>query len=270
MREVVLTLNPQKSGLEMIHLGFDRATLEIEDPGGWLVNSPGSLFDVLGTRSGRGSTWIEVDLRFALDLGPVKVSGATVRAMVDSDGLKAELRGLDASLAVPGLIAGRGQVQVRDNGFSAELDVDVLPLGVGADAQLSVNGTMMSLGLGIDLPGPIPLANSGLGIFGLGGAFAVNGAPDLPPGPDIITRQLAWVHSDPGAWTPAPNTTLGVEAVVGTAPDLGFAFSAKAGLFLTVPDTVIRVGLAGQVLAPRLKITDRPIRRRSSGRGSRE
>ena len=57
------------------------------------MQGPGSLFDVLGTRSGRGSMWVEVDLRFKLDLGPVKVSGATIRATLDGAGkLKGELR----------------------------------------------------------------------------------------------------------------------------------------------------------------------------------
>jgi hypothetical protein len=47
--------------------------------------------------------WLEVDLRFKLNLGPVKVSGATIRATMADDGsLSASLRGLDASLSVPG------------------------------------------------------------------------------------------------------------------------------------------------------------------------
>ena len=64
----------------MIGLDFDRAAMEIENPGAWNVGGLESLFDVLGSRSGRGSSWIEVDLGFKLNLGPIKVSGATIRA----------------------------------------------------------------------------------------------------------------------------------------------------------------------------------------------
>jgi hypothetical protein len=262
VREVVLSIDRSKSGLEQFHLGFDRATLEVEDPGGWKVEGPGSLFDVLGTRSGRGSMWIEVDLRFKLDLGPVKVEGATIRGTLDADGhLSAELRGLAASLQVPGLIDGEGQVAIEQAGFKAALDVEVTPLNVRADAFVKVAPPRVDLGLGIDLPGAIPLANSGLGIYGLGGAFSANGKPKLPTAPgktDLISRQLAWNHKSDGFETVPGATTIGVEAVIGTVPDLGFAFSAKAGLFLTVPDFAIRVGLDGKVMSPRLKITDRP------------
>ncbi|MEO6947239.1 MAG: hypothetical protein ABI150_11885, partial [Nitrobacter sp.] len=61
LRGVVLSLDHSKSGLGMIGLDFQHATMEVEDPGRWLVNGPGSLFDVLGSRSGRGSIWVEVD-----------------------------------------------------------------------------------------------------------------------------------------------------------------------------------------------------------------
>jgi hypothetical protein len=259
VRKVVLTIDQSKSGLKQFHLGFDRATTEIEDPGGWKVKGPGSMFDVLGTRSGRGSMWIEVDLRFKLDLGPVKVEGATIRGTLGDDGrLTAELRGLAASLTVPGVIDGKGRVAIEEGGFKAALDVEVIPLNVRADAFVQVDPPLVALGLGVDLPGAIPLANSGLGIYGLAGAFAANGKPGLPAGPDLISRQLAWSYQDDGFEKAPGSTTIGVEAVIGTVPDLGFSFSAKAGLFLTLPDVAIRVGLSGKVMSPRLKVTDRP------------
>lgn len=261
VRDVILTLNTAEAGLDMVELDFDRATMEIEDPGGWIIDGPGSLFDVLGTRSGRGSMWIEVDLRFKLDLGPVRVSGATIRATLQPDNtLRAELRGLAASLSLPGVVSGKGEVDVQASGFKANLSVVVHPLGVSADAFVQLEGTMVVLGLGIDLPGPLPLGNSGLAIYGLGGAFAANGIPRIPAEPvgDIIGQQLAWNYRVHGFGEKPGSTTMGVEAVLGTAPDMGFSFSAKGGLFLTVPQVAIRVGLAGKVFAPRVRIADRP------------
>ena len=119
VREVILTIDPEASGLKMVSLDYTRSSLEVEDPGGWQVAGPGSLFDVLGTRSGRGSMWIEVDLRFKLDLGPVKVSGLTIRATLDDDGnLSASLRGLEASIALAPMIDGDGAVTLTEDWIS--------------------------------------------------------------------------------------------------------------------------------------------------------
>lgn len=275
-RNVGLTIDPSQSGLDVIQLDFSRADMEIEDPGGWIVNSPGSLFDILGTRSGRGSQWLEVDLRFKLNLGPVKVSGATIRATLDDDGnFSASLRGLDASLDVPGAIDGHGKLQLLEPqpghpdegpGFEAELDANLIPLNLAAGAtvlyQKEGDSFKLYLRVGIDLPGPIPIANTGLGIYGIAGAFGVNARPHIQPAPDgdQIGAQLAWDSANPvTAFEFAlGNLTIGAEAVVGTVPDLGFSFSAKGGIFLTVPDLAIRGSLFGTVLSPRLKVTDHP------------
>src|SRR5262249_10266335 len=141
-------------------------------------------------RSGRGSMWLEVDLRFKLNLGPVKVSGATIRAVRGDDGTySASLHGLDASLAVPGAIEGGGKFQLLDGGgFAAELEANLVPLNLAADATVCYkpegDSFLLFLKLGVDLPGPIPIANTGLGIFGLGGAFGINARPVIPPAPD--------------------------------------------------------------------------------------
>lgn len=184
VREVIMTIDPEASGLKMVSLDFTRSSLEVEDPGGWQVAGPGSLFDVLGTRSGRGSMWIEVDLRFKLDLGPVKVSGLTIRATLDDDGnLSATPRGLEATIALAPMIDGDGAVTLTEKGFRAALAAQIRPLEIGARADVETASDMVKLALGVDLPGPVPLGNTGLGIYGLGGTFAANGRPaPVPPG----------------------------------------------------------------------------------------
>ncbi|MBC7730906.1 MAG: hypothetical protein H7306_03265 [Bacteriovorax sp.] len=258
VREVVLTIISGQPGLKMIHLDYARSSLEVEDPGGWQVQGPGSLFDVLGTRSGRGSMWVEVDLRFKLDLGPVKVRGATIRATLDGAGkLKGELRGLDASITLDPMVSGRGAVALTPDGFRAALQASVLPLGgLSAMADVETAADMVKLGLGVDLPGPLPLANSGLAIYGLGGVFAAGGKPKpVPLGDDPIEAALKWDRTDPGAFVPAPGAfSFGFEAVIGTAPDMGFTFSARAGLFVTTPDIAVRGSVEGRYMGPRMKI----------------
>ena len=258
VREVVLTIDLRESGLKMIHLDYARSSLEVEDPGGWQVQGPGSLFDVLGTRSGRGSMWVEVDLRFKLDLGPVKVSGATIRATLDDAGkLNGEMRGLDASITLDPMVTGRGAVTFTPAGFRAALQASVLPLGgLGAQADVVVAKDMVKLGIGVDLPGPLPLANSGLAIYGLGGMFAAGGRPAPVPGvDDPIQNALQWDYTRGDAFVPAPGAfSFGLEAVIGTAPDMGFTFSARAGRFVTTPDIVVRGSVEGRYMGPRMKI----------------
>ena len=189
-RNVRLLVDFNLSGLDRFHLSFGEADIGVEDPGGWQVKSPGSLadlFDVLGSRSGHGSQWFEIDLRFALDLGPVKVSGATVRATLGPAGaITPEIRGLEASLEMPGTLRGRGKASLGKGQLDLALSANIIPLNLGGFASLSYGDcdgvNKLVFAIGIDLPGPIPLANSGLGLYGLGGIFGVNAAlPSLPP-----------------------------------------------------------------------------------------
>ncbi len=259
VREVVLSIDPSKPGLEKFHLDYARSSLEVEDPGGWLVQGPGSLFDVLGTRSGRGSMWIEVDLRFKLDLGPVKVSGATIRGTLDDSGkLSGELRGLAAAIALDPMISGSGSVALTPDGFRAAMEASIMPLGnLGASAEVETEGELLKLALGVDLPGPLPLGNSGLAIYGVGGMFAINARPNrVPPGADPVQAALDWDYRKPNQFEDDPGAfSFGLEAVIGTAPDMGFTFSARAGLFVTTPDIIVRGSVEGRYMGPRMKIT---------------
>jgi hypothetical protein len=268
-RNVALTINLDGGGTDAVKLDFREADMEIEDPGAWMVKSPGSLFDILGTRSGRGSTWLEVDLRFKLNLGPVTVNGATIRAtLVPDQGIEASLRGLDARLAIPGLVDGGGRLALLDGGgIDAALDVSVTPLNLRADGSflympLDGGGYWLFVRLGVDLPGPVPIANTGLGVYGIAGDLGINAVPKGPgPGePDPIGYQLRWDPKEPlKSFEPhADELTFGAEAVLGTVPDLGFAFSCRGGLFISVPDVAVRGVLWGKVMGTRLGVSESP------------
>ncbi len=263
-RNVRLLVDFNLSGLDRFHLSFGEADIGVEDPGGWQVKSPGSLadlFDVLGSRSGHGSQWFEIDLRFALDLGPVKVSGATVRATLGPGGaITPEIRGLEASLEMPGLFEGRGKASLGKGQLDLALSANIIPLNLGGFASLSYGDcdgvNKLVFAIGVDLPGPIPLANSGLGLYGLGGIFGVNAAlPSLPPGADPIDFQLTLDPFDTSKYGCAPNSgVFGLGAVIGTAPDLGYAFSARAVVVIGLPDFALRASLDGKVVAERTKM----------------
>jgi hypothetical protein len=262
-RNVRLEIDFTKSGLDRFNLSYAEADYGVEDPGQWLVNSPGSLLDILGTRSGHGSTWFEIDLRFALDLGPIKVSGATVRATFNGGPTPAvTLRGLDASVNLPGLISASGYAQLQQAGFDAALAATLIPLQIGALGMISLEDgggfKKVLLNFAVDLPGPIPLLNSGLGIFGFQGVFGVNCAPkDISAEPDPATALLGWKPWAPQAMPPRRGElTIGLGVSVGTVPDLGFAFSSKALVVVAVPDLAIRASLEGRILSERVKLAD--------------
>ncbi|MFH8388299.1 hypothetical protein [Streptomyces sp. NPDC018036] len=265
-RNVRLLVDFAQQGLERFHLSYGEADVDVEDPGGWRVDSPGTLkdlFDVLGSRSGHGSQWFEIDLRFALDLGPVKVSGATVRVtLAPSGALHPQLRGLDAALEMPGLFEGEGRASLGEGELDLALAARIVPLNIATAASLTYKpcgsgANQLVLSLRTDLPGPIPLGNSGLGLYGLGGVFGVHAALPRPgPGDDPVLFQLRLDPFRTDAYTCADGSVFGLGAVVGTAPDLGFTFSAKCVLVIGLPDVAVRASLQGRFLSPRVTMTE--------------
>jgi hypothetical protein len=262
IRHARMSLDFTKSGLDMIGLDFERASMEVENPGAWNVGGLESLFDVLRSRSGRGSSWIEVDLGFKLNLGPIMVSGATIRAtLTDSGGVEASIRGLVAGIDIPGAISGTGSLRLLSNpdGFAADLTASLIPLNLSIDAGVLYAPPMVLLRLSVDLPAPIPLANTGFGLIGIGGLVGFSARPDYASTgeADPIAQQLHWDPRDAGSFMGAPGqTSFGLSAAVGTLPDLGFTFSARAGILITAPDLAIRGSLNGKVLQPAVKMTD--------------
>ena len=267
VRKARMSIDFTKSGLSMIGLDFDQASTEVEDPGGWNVDDLKSLFDVLRSRSGRGSTWIEVDLGFKLNLGPVKVSGATIRATLQPNGqVQASIRGLAAEIDVPGAIKGSGALQSlsKPDGFEAALAVSLIPLNLNVDASVVYAPPLVLLNLKVDLPAPVPLANSGLGLLGVAGLLGFSARPDYEGTyyegthlTDPVAQQLAWTPDGADSFRAAAGqSSFGLAAAIGTLPDVGFTFSAKAGILITVPDIAIRGALNGQILQPPVKMSD--------------
>lgn len=262
VRRVRMTIDLRKSGLEMFDLDYDRAEMEIENPGAWQLDGFEQLFDVIGSRSGRGSAWIEVDLRFKLNLGPVKVSGMTIRGTLRNGQPEVTITGIAVGIDLPGVISGEGALHLIPGGFEAHIAASIVPLQFNADATVIYSklfdDPMVFLQLAAELPAALPLANSGLGLFGLAGMFGIGTKPKFGDEEDPVLRQLQWRHEKADDFTPdAGNMLFGIGAVVGTLPDFGFTFAAKAEIIVTVPDVSVRGALNGGIMRPRPKITDR-------------
>ena len=242
-----------------LRLDWAGATVELADPGHWEVERPDGLLQVDDVRSGNGSRWFELDLRFVLDLGPVEVQDATVRVQVKDDDIDVSVRGFGVAVTVPGLVSGSGRVAFKEPGgaFHAALRADLVPLNLKAAAALDLDKsggyTSLKASLGVDLPAPVPLANTGLGLFGISGMLGIN--HDAGFG-GTIEERLAWRPDQ--AQRRQGRSTVGLEVAVGTLPDLGHGFSAVGRLAVTTPQLAVVAAVAGRLLAGRPSVVDQP------------
>jgi hypothetical protein len=237
---------------EGLSLSFDGATPEVVDPGSWQLGPPlDDLLRVLGTRSGAGSGWLEVDLAMAADLGVVELSTATVRVVFGSGGIEGvELRGLRASVDVAEVVSGEGSLDVGNQVIHAGLQLDVVPLKLAAQANLAIGDHgFVELEIGARFPAPLPFANSGLGLFGVVGRFVSNGRRDVPPGTDPVDRELKWLAKPAPKYAPEPGQyAMGLGAVVGTVPDAGFTFHAQGMVSVEFPRPAVIFSVIAEII----------------------
>lgn len=242
-----------RSGLDAINLVYDDCSFEIADPGQWKMNGwLGDLLGVTAVRLGAGSIWFEVELAFALDLGVVEVSKATVRITINGGSVSVELRGLAASVNIPNVLEASGQLEVGSSAVSASLDVNIIPAKIRGWAALSLQDPMVYLEGGVRFATPIPLFNSGLGIFGFMGRFVSHGTRNLPANSDPVEREVAWYNLAPTAGKYRPEEgqfALGLGAVVGTLPDFGLSFNAEGMLAIEFPDPSVVFGINASFLS---------------------
>ncbi|MEA5052264.1 MAG: hypothetical protein VB093_02295, partial [Propionicimonas sp.] len=241
---------------EKFGLVYDDVSFEVADSGRWKLDGPlGQLLQVVGSRAGVGSTWFECDLAFALDLGVVSITGATVRATWGDAGFSAELRGLGLSVEIPGVLKGAGRVVLGDGGaFKAALELEIVAAGAKASGSLSFDPAtdFLSIALGLVLPVGIPLASTGLGIFGFLGNFVSNGQRALPSGHDNdpVGREIAWYRAPAvdkyqpqrGQWA------VGLGMIVGTMPDQAFTFNATGMFVVAFPDPAVVFGIDAKLV----------------------
>ncbi len=207
---------------------------------------------------------LEVDLALKADLGIVSVDGASVRIPLDPPGAPT-LTALGAHVDVPGAVSGSGYLRLEPSGgFAGRLDVALAPpLGLRASAGLAIRHVRdprtneeldaVLVTLGLELPVPIPLANSGLGLFGFLGLLGVHHERDQAPRQTALewflgaggdaTRVEAWKAS-------AHRWAIGLGAVIGTVEG-GFLFHAKGMLVLELPGPRLILVMNADFLAGR-------------------
>lgn len=248
--------------LERVRFVFEDATFEVSDPGQWQITGAlGRLLGITAIRVGAGSVWVEVDLEFSIDLGVVEISRTTIRVEIDTSvtppGISVQLRGISAKIDVPSTIKGQGALQVLPDGFGASLELDIIPAKLKAWGAFAIRDpNMVHIEGGVRFATGIPLANTGLGLFGFAGRFVANGRRNIDQSnTDIIGREVGWhALSVLQKYTPQSGQfAVGFGVYIGTLPDAGFTFNALGMLTIGFPDISVVFSIDAVLLSGETK-----------------
>lgn len=256
-RRVGLEFRDEGSFPDNLNFLFGDVSFQVANPGRWEIEGDlGRLLGITALRLGTGSVWLEVTLAPGLDLGVVRITDATVRIVLPGEGDRPgfELRGLAASVDIPGVLRGDGRLALGGDGsLAASLSLELVPAKLRVDASLVLRPPMVVVEVGVILPVGLPLGATGLGIFGFRGRFVSNGTRALPEGAgsDPVERELAWwraptIHKyrvEEGQYA------LGLGVVVGTLPDTGFTFHAQGMLVVEFPEPSVVLGIEARFAA---------------------
>lgn len=271
-KRVGLQYDTAKEGWERFGLVYDTTSMEIEDPGRWEIDGVlGSLLRIVEVAMGRGSVWIEGRIAIALQIGIIEISEAIIRltfrtgqALPDF-----ELRGFVLKADIPQVLKGEGRLRIEDGGLiRAGVQAELIPLGLGVEAALAMGtppeiapSVFLSLYLGVQFSTPLPLAQSGMAIYGFKGLFVMNGQRKLPgdDSGDPIGRELEWWRTPPESkYEPFKDQfALGVGVVVGTLPDVSFCVSCAGMVVVAFPDVEVILGVDVNIVeVPDTEVTD--------------
>lgn len=246
--------------------------LDLSDPGLFKLPAPlDEILKILAARIARfNPLTLEVDLGMKVDLGVVQVDRFKVKWPIDPLGVPS-IMPTSARIEIPGTLIGSGSVNIVDapsnpppdavtgGGFDGMLDVSLVAIKLRIAASLGVRdlndpahnrrATAVFAGLIVDFPAPLPLGQSGLGLFGLSGLFAMH-YKRLEPAPvpqDSVGPALHWLadkaKGEPAklivdgvtVWGPELDRwSFGVGAVLGTM-DGGFIAQLRGMFVLELP-----------------------------------
>lgn len=257
--------------------------LDLGDPGLFALPAPlDEILKIMGARIARfNPLTLEVDLGMKVDLGVVQVDRFKVKWPIDPLGMPTILP-TSARIEIPGTLIGSGSVNIIDapsnpppdavtgGGFDGMLDVSLVALKLRICASLGVRdlndpahnrrATAVFAGLIVDFPAPLPIGQSGVGLTGLSGLFAMH-YKRLEPAPvpqDSIGPALHWL-AELAKGEPAK---LIVDGVTTWGPELdkwsfgvGVALATMEGGFLAQLRGMFVLELPGPRILIFVKIT---------------
>lgn len=248
--------------LEITRLGFGRD----EDGGKWIGFS-GGLRLVEGLPAG------------------ASVEGLRVIWYEDGRPTRITLDGVGVEFEVPGVVRFQGAVSYREltvgtetvHRFDGDISLDLLALDVSIDATLVIGSadgpqgkyTFFAIYLDVELPAGIPLASTGLGLYGFAGLFALSMEPDKHPDEPWygVGDTDGWYHRGTVGVTDLRNKwvnrrdslALGAGVTIGTLTDNGYIFSGKVLLVIVFPGPILLIEGKANLLKERAQLSEEAL-----------
>ena len=255
-------------------------SIDIASGGALKIGEPlGQILRVLGARLSRTNPMtFEIDIGLGVDLGVVSVERASVRAYLDEP-RPPELTALQAGVDIPGALVGKGYLEIKSETdaqgnkssvIAGQLDLTLRPLSVRVAAAVAVatitdgprTATGVYVGLNVVLPVGIPLANSGLGIFGFRGIFGMHYQRNDAIGAGTSVPALAWLKAAGGQphllagpqgdvlWKPRIDRwSFGLGMLIGTMEG-GVIMNMDGTLLLELPGPRVLIMMNARILMP--------------------
>jgi hypothetical protein len=274
---------------ELAALRGGRIMLDLREQ--YVLSLGGFQFEV--SRIGFGTT--EARLRWIGFSGGLKlVDGITAGASVEglrvswdpeTGDVSVTLSGVGVEFEVPGTVYFKGYVAMTEPApgvtrFDGQITLDLVAIGLQIEAQLVVgydkvnDYAFFAIYIGVELPAGIPLGQSGLGLYGFAGLFALQLEPDRRPDPG--QPELPWYGIQPGpSWYHAPPTVgvaelrkwvnregslaLGAGVTIGTVSDNGYTFAGKFLLGIIFPGPILFIEGRANLLKERASLRDEPL-----------
>jgi hypothetical protein len=270
----------------------------VQVKGGWLDLDQGYALEFYGfrfeiTKLGFGHTddggrWIGFSGGLKLVEGMpagASVEGLRVTWFDDGRPLRVSLDGVGVEFEVPGTVRFKGAVSYKQltvgseeiNRFDGDISLALIALDLRIDAALVIGTatapdgtyTFFAIFLGVELPAGIPLGNTGLGLYGFAGLFALNMEPGRRPeepwygvGPNDgwYKRPTIGVTDLRNKWeNERGSIALGAGTTIGTVADNGFTFAGRILLVLVIPGPIIMLEGKANLLKERASLADDPL-----------
>jgi hypothetical protein len=256
--------------------------LNLTDAGSLNLPSPlGDLLKILSARIARvNPLTLEAEIGLKVDLGVVSVESFKLRWPLDDPTKGPSILPTGIKVDIGKVLLGSGYVKIIEpdpnaegvggGGFEGQADVSLVSLKLRISAALGVrmlgpiNGrkaVALFAGLIIELPAPIPLGNTGLGIYGFSGLFAMHYKRDeQPPDGTAVSPALRWLiraRGEPAKlvvggdtlWVPELDRwSFGIGIILGTTEG-GFVANLRGMLVLELPGPRILIFIKLQIVA---------------------
>jgi hypothetical protein len=236
------------------------------------------VFEVEGFGFGRldnGHRWIGFSGGLKLVDG-VQAGGSVegLRVIWGGPSPDISLKGVGLAIEIPKVLSITGKVSLDGQDFRGAVTVKLKAPELTFEGQFRTGEQdgVKFFGIFIDaqLPTGIPIASTGLGIYGFAGLFAQNMAPKKLPGegwyrnPDF---EPGWYVKSPegvtdlvGKWGGKSGALgLGAGVTFGTLPDNGYNFNGRLLLLLSFPGPIIMLEGRANLFKKRAELTAEPL-----------